>query len=250
MENENQVLSQENLEKKLTEIKKSKYILKENDRITFIQKGVVPSKEELKNLLIARHTPNVYSKLSKSTVIIFGLGGLGSNIAISLARVGVCRLILIDYDVVEPSNLNRQQYFVEDIGKKKTQAIKDMIKKINPYVEVEVLDMFVDKESLKQIDKYFEYSDVIIEAFDNPASKAILCNYVLANHKEKYLVACSGMAGYYDSNLIQTKQMKKKFFICGDMEKEAKEGEGLMAPRVAICANHAANITMKILIEK
>ena len=85
--------------------------------------------------------------------------------------------------------------------------------------------------------------------FDEKKKNATLCNMVLRNFKDKYLIASSGMAGYYDSNIIQTKKIRDKFYICGDFEHEAKEGEGLMAPRVAICANHMANLAMKILIE-
>ena len=67
--------------------------------------------------------------------------------------------------------------------------------------------------------------------------------------KEKYLIASSGMAGYYDSNIIVTKKIRDKFYVCGDFTHEAKEGEGLMAPRVAICANHMANLASEILID-
>ncbi len=74
--------------------------------------------------MIARHTPNLHNKLKSGKVAVLGLGGLGSNIAISLSRVGVGEIILVDYDVVEPSNLNRQQYFVKHIGMKKNRGTK------------------------------------------------------------------------------------------------------------------------------
>lgn len=182
-------------------------------------------------------------KLEK--VAVLGLGGLGSNIAISLSRVGVGEIILVDYDVVEPSNLNRQQYFVKHIGMKKTDALKSIIDEINPFVKIKTKDIFVTKENID----FLKECDIVIEAFDDPKNKATLCNMVLRNFKDKYLIASSGMAGYYDSNIIQTKKIRDKFYICGDFEHEAKEGEGLMAPRVAICANHMANLAMKILIE-
>ncbi len=220
-------------------------ILKENDRLILIQKGKIPSKDELERVIISRHTPNIHQKLKKGRVAVLGLGGLGSNIAVSLARVGVGKLILVDYDIVEPSNLNRQQYFVEHIGLKKTDALKSIIEKINPFVKIETKDIFVTKgntDFLKDI-------DIIIEAFDDAKNKAMICNTVLRNFKDKYLIASSGMAGYYDSNQIKTKKIRDKFYICGDFEHEAREGEGLMAPRVSICANHMANIAMKILIE-
>ncbi|MGX4600591.1 sulfur carrier protein ThiS adenylyltransferase ThiF [Faecalimicrobium sp. JNUCC 81] len=221
-------------------------LLKDNDKITLIKKGEKPSKEDLKNLLIARHTPNIHSKLEQGKVAILGLGGLGSNIAISLARIGVGKLVLADFDVVEPSNLNRQQYFIDDIGKNKADALKENIKRINPFINIKTHNIFITKDNME----YFNDVDIIIEAFDNPKYKAQICNYVLLNMKDKYLIASSGMAGYYDSNIITTKKIRDKFYICGDFINAAKIGEGLMAPRVAICANHMANIATKILIEE
>ena len=219
-------------------------ILKEEDKITLIKKGESLSLDELENLLIARHTPNIHNKLKKGKIAILGLGGLGSNIAISLARIGVGQLVLVDFDVVEPSNLNRQQYFIDDIGKYKTQAMYENISKINPFINIKTYNMLVSKENVN----VFNDVDIIIEAFDNPKYKAQISNYVLINMKDKYLIASSGMAGYYDSNIIKTKKIREKFYICGDLVNEAKIGEGLMAPRVAICANHMANLAMQILI--
>lgn len=221
-------------------------ILNEGDRVTLIQRGKIPSKDELEALLIARHTPNIHKKLKNGKVAILGLGGLGSNIAVSLARVGVGDLVLVDYDVVEPSNLNRQQYFVEHIGMKKTDALKNILEKINPFVNIETKDVFVTKENIE----FLNDRDIIIEAFDDARCKAMICNVVLKNLRDKYLIASSGMAGYYDSNDIKTKKIRDKFYICGDFQHEAKEGDGLMAPRVAICANHMANLAMKILIDE
>lgn len=219
-------------------------ILKENDKVTLIKKGEMPSKNDLRNLLIARHTPNIHKKLEKGKVAILGLGGLGSNVAISLARIGVGKIIISDFDIVEPSNLNRQQYFIDDIGKHKTDALSENIKRINPFINIKKHNIFITKENMNN----FNDADIIIEAFDNPKYKAQICNHVLLNMKDKYLIASSGMAGYYDSNIIKTKKIRDKFYICGDFVNESKIGEGLMAPRVAICANHMANLATRILL--
>ena len=176
--------------------------------------------------------------------VLCGYIGLTEEVDESLGLSGVLAG-LRDYDVVEPSNLNRQQYFVKHIGMKKTDALKSIIDEINPFVKIKTKDIFVTKENID----FLKECDIVIEAFDDPKNKATLCNMVLRNFKDKYLIASSGMAGYYDSNIIQTKKIRDKFYICGDFEHEAKEGEGLMAPRVAICANHMANLAMKILIE-
>lgn len=220
--------------------------IKGNDKITFIKRGEIPKYEELEALMISRHTPNIHKKLKEGCVAILGLGGLGSNIAISLARIGVGHLIISDFDIVEPSNLNRQQYYISDIGKYKTEALKDNIKNINPFIKITTINEYVNATNLYK----FEESDIIIEAFDNPASKAEVSNRVLTKMKDKYLIASSGMAGYYDSNLIKTRKVRDRFYICGDGVNESKIGDGLMAPRVAICANHMANLATRILVEE
>lgn len=219
--------------------------LYENDRVTLIKRAEIPKFEELENLMVSRHTPNVHYKLKNGKVAILGIGGLGSNIAISLARIGVGTLILADFDIVEPSNLNRQQYFINDIGKYKTEALKNNIENINPFIEVETINKIIDSSNIHE----FGNVDIIIEAFDNPKYKAEIANNILTKMRDKYLISSSGVAGYYDSNIIKTRKIRDKFYICGDEINEAKEGDGLMAPRVAICANHMANLATKILIE-
>lgn len=219
--------------------------LYENDRVTLIKRGEIPKFEELENLMVSRHTPNVHYKLKNGKVAILGIGGLGSNIAISLARIGVGTLILADFDIVEPSNLNRQQYFINDIGKYKTDALKNNIENINPFIEVKTINKIIDSSNIHE----FGNVDIIIEAFDNPKYKAEIANSILTKMRDKYLISSSGMAGYYDSNIIKTRKIRDKFYICGDEINEAKVGDGLMAPRVAICANHMANLATKILIE-
>lgn len=219
--------------------------LKDGDRVTLIKKGEIPTFEELESLMVSRHTPNIHSSLKKGKIVVLGLGGLGSNIATSLARIGVGHLILADFDVVEPSNLNRQQYFISDIGKYKTDAIKNHIKNINPFIKIDTVNKIIDSSNINE----FEDVDIIMEAFDNPRYKAEIASFILKNMKDKYLISSSGMAGFYDSNIIKTRMIKERFFICGDGVNEAKEGDGLMAPRVSICANHMANLATKILIE-
>ncbi len=219
--------------------------LKECDIITLIKRGEQPSEEELEQLLVSRHTPNIHKKIKKSKVAIAGLGGLGSNIAVSLARIGIGKLLLFDFDVVEPSNLNRQQYFVKHIGMNKTDAIKDIIYQCNPFVDVYTENIFVDKNNIKDI---FEDAEIIVEAFDNPKSKAILVNTILSEMPEKKVVAASGLAGYFSSNSIITKKIKDNLYIVGDNTSESKPGCGLMAPRVGIAANHQANMVLRLIL--
>ena len=221
--------------------------LEAGDKITFIKRGEIPSESELEALILSRHTPLVHEALKKGRVAIAGIGGLGSNVAISLARVGVGYIKIIDFDVVEPSNLNRQQYFIDQIGMKKVEALKANLQRINPFIKLVTVEENITKDNVENI---FNDVDIIVEAFDNPINKAMLVNEVLSKFKEKKLVAASGMAGFYSNNIIQTKKINSRLYICGDLINEARVGEGLMAPRVGIAANHEANMVVRLLLNE
>ena len=220
-------------------------LLKDGDSISFIKRGEIPKKEELEALLVARHTPKVYEIVKNISIGIAGAGGLGSNIALSLARLGVINIKVVDFDIVEPSNLNRQQYYIKDIGDYKVTALKRTLEEVNPFIEVIPIIKKLSKENIKET---FNDVDIIFEAFDNPECKAELSNIVLTEMRDKVLIASSGMASYYPSNEIITRKINNKFYICGDGVNEAKEGSGLMAPMVAICANHMANCALRIIL--
>jgi sulfur carrier protein ThiS adenylyltransferase len=219
--------------------------LNEMDTVFFITRGEIPSEEIMEQTLVSRHTPGVHKKVKKAHVAIAGLGGLGSNIAIMLARVGVGKLTLIDFDVVEPSNLNRQQYFIRHIGMLKTDAIKEILKEVNPYIEVQTIHKFVDESNIETL---FNEADIVVEAFDNPASKALLVNKILELFPDKYMVAASGLAGYFSNNTIETKRITSKFYLIGDDESAAAPGCGLMAPRAALAASHQANMVLRLIM--
>ena len=219
--------------------------LKDGSNVVFIRRGVMPEREVLRSMIASRNSPELNLALSKAVIGVAGLGGLGSNIALSLARVGVKKLVLADFDVVEPSNLNRQQYFVRHIGLKKTQALKELINDVNPFVEVETHDIFLDEKNVASV---FGECEILCEAFDNVAGKAMILNEAGASLKGKKIIGASGMAGYFSSNLIKTIKFAKNVYLCGDLTNEAKIGQGLMAPRVAICANHEANLAIRLLM--
>ncbi|SET63820.1 sulfur carrier protein ThiS adenylyltransferase ThiF [[Clostridium] polysaccharolyticum] len=223
------------------------YPLRDGIEVTFIQKGEMPSVDVLESMMCARHTPKVHEKVKQSHVAIAGLGGLGSNVAISLARTGVGYLHLIDFDEVEPSNLNRQQYKIKHLGMPKTEALKQEIQEINPYVHVRTDNIRVDDNNIKIL---FLQDEIICECFDKPEAKAMLVNGILEHFPEKFMVAASGMAGYGDSNSIQTRKITSHFYMCGDGITKAEPGNGLMAPRVSVCAGHQANKVLEILIEE
>ena len=219
--------------------------LREGDEIVFIKKGETPSPEEFECLMMARHTPGIHRKIKKSVVGIAGLGGLGSAIAIALARVGVGSLILVDFDVVEPSNLNRQQYFIHQVGMPKVEALQKNIALVNPYVKIRSYQEKIDRNNAERI---FKEAEVVVEAFDRAEEKAMLINTVSEKMPDKYIVAASGVAGYGENNEIKTVRFSSKIFIVGDQETAAQPGVGLMAPRVGIAAHHQANTVLRILL--
>jgi sulfur carrier protein ThiS adenylyltransferase len=219
--------------------------LQEGDEVVLIKKGEVPSLEEFECLMMARHTPGVHEKIKRAVVGIAGVGGLGSPAAIALTRIGVGTLILVDFDVVEPSNLNRQQYFYHQIGMPKVEALRDNLSKINPCIDIRIHHEKIDPNNVERI---FGQAKVIIEAFDRADQKAMLINAVSEKMPEKYLVAGSGVAGFGDGNEIKTVRFSSKIFIVGDQKTAAQPGVGLMAPRVGIAAHHQANMVLRILL--
>ena len=220
-------------------------LLEEGDEIVLIKKGEVPSSEEFECLMMSRHTPGVHQKIRKSVVGIAGVGGLGSAVAIALARIGIGTLILVDFDIVEPSNLNRQQYFVDQIGMSKVEALRDTLSKINPYVNLEIAQ---EKIIPTNVERLFGNAQVVVEAFDRADQKAMLINAISQRMPETYIVAASGVAGYEGNNEIQTTRFSSRIFIVGDQKTAARPGVGLMAPRVGIAAHHQANLVLRILL--
>jgi len=210
-----------------------------------IKKGEVPSAQEMKTMLYARHTPGVQEKLEQCTVGIMGLGGLGSLVAVALARIGIGKMVMADYDVIDPTNLNRQQYFCDQIGMKKTAALRQNIVRINPYVILEVHDVLLTEENIPQI---FNKVDALAECFDDPRMKAAGLRAARNNLPNIAYVGSSGLAGYGDNNTIRTKKLFPGVYIVGDGETAAGPGVGLMAPRVGIAAHHQANQIVRLLL--
>ena len=222
-------------------------LLADGDICCLIKRGETPTAEEMESLLVARHTPGVHKIVQKASVGIMGLGGLGTVVAGALARVGVGRLILADFDVVEPSNLNRQQYSISQIGEKKTEALKKNLLQMNPYIIIKTVDGLLTEESIPQ---FFKNVDVLAECFDDPAMKAAALSAVLINMPGIGYVGSSGLAGYGENNSIQTQKIRGNFYIIGDGTSAAGPGHGLMAPRVGIAAHHQANQILRILLGK
>jgi len=194
--------------------------------------------------LLKRNVKGIAKKLKKAKVCILGLGGLGSNVAVLLARSGIGYLKLVDFDIVEASNLNRQQYRISHIGIKKTKAMKSIIREINPFVEVDILDIKVDRENIYSIVGDIE---IVVEAFDRAETKAMILEELLTN-KNKIVVSASGMAGLGSANEIVTKKIKDNFYLVGDNYSDYEEYLGIMSTRVMICAAHQANVVLRLIL--
>lgn len=183
--------------------------------------------------------------LKTKTVGVAGCGGLGSNCAVALARVGVGKLIIADFDVIVESNLNRQYFFKDQLGQKKAFALRDNINRIDPAVQVEAHDV---KLGPKEIKKFFKNCDVIVEAFDLADQKQMIIETVQAEFPDKPIVSGVGLAGWGDSNSIKVRQIGN-LYVCGDIIKEVSEEMPPLAPRVGIVANMEANEVMEILLK-
>ena len=194
--------------------------------------------------LLKRNVKGILKKLKETKVCILGLGGLGSNVAVLLARAGIGSLKLVDFDIVEASNLNRQQYRISHIGMKKTEAIKTIIKEINPFVEIEVLDKKVDRENILSIVGDVE---IVVEAFDVAETKAMAIEELLING-DKILVSASGMAGLGSANEIITRKIRDNFYLIGDSYSDYEEYSGIMSTRVMLCAAHQANVVLRLIL--
>ena len=204
-----------------------------------------PSRQEMLAALEKRQGADVVRKLQATTVAVCGLGGLGSNIAISLARAGVGKLVLVDFDRVDVTNLHRQQYKAGQVGLPKPEALLANLKEIAPYTEYET---HFEKVTEENVSALLAGADVICEAFDNAEAKAMLVNTVLESMPEKFLVAASGMAGFDSGNAIATRKVTKRFYICGDGKSDVADGIGLVAPRVMLCAAHQALTAIRLIL--
>ena len=206
--------------------------------------NLIPTKDEWNKALCERHGEELQQKFSSAIVAICGLGGLGSNIAISLARAGIGKLILIDFDKVDITNLHRQQYKASQIGMDKTVALSENLKEIAPYIGIESHTVRITEDNAVEL---LKDADIICEAFDDAEAKAMLTNLVLEKMPDKFLVAASGMAGFGSANSIKTRKITSKFYLCGDEESDVQSEGSLVASRVMLCAAHQAHTVLRIL---
>ena len=186
----------------------------------------------------------IKEKLQKSSVGVAGAGGLGSNAAVALARAGIGRLVLVDFDKIEESNLDRQYYFYDQVGEIKVEALKENIKRINSAVKVEAINQKLEKGSME---RPFHDVDVIIEALDDAATKIEFIEEIILKLPNKPVVAASGVTGYGNSDRIVTKRFGE-LYICYDEKAKSSEDDVLLAPRVCLMANWEADLALEIIL--
>ena len=202
-------------------------------------------KERYLQELYTRNPPGSLDKLQNKVVGIAGAGGLGSNVAISLLRAGVQRFIIADYDRVELSNLNRQYYFLDQVGMEKTAALHQNLLRINPHV---LATMHCTRITAENLINLFTKADILIEAFDNPEMKAMAANRWLQSFQDRFIITGSGISGYgMNSTLGIT--VCGKLIICGDQKTQHTKEIGLTAPRLGVVAQMQANAALEILLD-
>lgn len=209
---------------------------------------MIPDEEKLYESLCLRHGKERQEKFSRANVIIFGLGGLGSHIAVLLARAGVGYLghiHLVDFDKVELTNIHRQNYDLADIGKYKPDALKHHLLTVNPYLDVVTTRKKVTE---KDVGELIQGNSIVVEAFDGAETKSMLVD-AFFTHKtgNQCIFAASGMAGFGDGNLIHTRQVNDYFYLIGDEKSDVRKEKTLVASRVSLCASAQAHCILQHL---
>ena len=187
----------------------------------------------------------IKTKLARKKVGIAGCGGLGSNAAVALARVGVINFVLVDFDVIEASNLNRQYYFKRQIGKKKVFELKNILLDIDESIEIEAFDLELKAEDILSV---FQNCDLVIEAFDKATAKQMIAEVFIEHWPDKPLIMGNGMAGIGNFDKIRQEKWSKRLYACGDFESESSDDMPPLAPRVGIVANMQADLALEILL--
>ncbi|HON12172.1 MAG TPA: sulfur carrier protein ThiS adenylyltransferase ThiF [Chitinispirillaceae bacterium] len=190
-------------------------------------------------------SPEQLSLIRKTHVGIAGAGGLGSNCASILVRCGFERFTIVDFDLVSPSNLNRQFYFPDQIGKPKVESIRENLLRINPGLS---LATFQCKVTGNNIEELFGDCDLVVEAFDNPESKAMLAEVLIS--KDRPVVSVSGIGGYGNADGIVSRKIKPNFYLVGDGVSEVNSTVKPYAPRVMVAAAKQADIVLSLVLGK
>ena len=183
------------------------------------------------------------AKIENTHVFIAGCGGLGSNIAHMLTRTGFCKFTLLDFDVIEYKNLNRQFFFPDQIGMKKTEALAQTLMRLNENIELTLLNGKL--ESSGDVAALTADCDILVEAFDKPENKAIFVTGALGTGKP--VISASGLAGHGNSDDIVVRKLKSNLYLVGDGESDISIAPPL-APRVNVAAAKQADLVLDLVL--
>lgn len=214
-------------------------IINKHEKVSYLSEGFRSGKK-----WTMRYS-EIKAHLSKFRIGIAGAGGLGSNCAVALARSGVGTLVIADFDIIEKANLNRQYYFADQIGLKKTIALRDNISRINPDISVIIHHKKINRFNIVEI---FSGCHIIVEAFDSAEMKEMLIETIQQNMPGIPLVVGSGMAGWGKTNDLTCRKIDETLYVCGDECSEVSEDLPPIAPRVGIVANMQANVVLELLM--
>lgn len=187
----------------------------------------------------------VRARLGASHIALIGCGGLGSNAAAMFVRAGVGELTLIDFDVVDESNLNRQMFFRDQLGQPKTAALAETLLRIRPEVTLRLHQVCATPDNLVSL---VAGADVVVEAADRAEVKAMVANVLLREHPELPLVSASGLAGFGPANGVLTERVADSFYLVGDWESDVRDNLPLLSSRVMVAAAHEAHAAIRILL--
>jgi len=200
---------------------------------------------EFESGLLKYLTQEQLFKIQRTKVGIAGCGGLGSNIANALVRTGFKDFEIIDNDKVEANNLNRQNFFLDEVGDKKIEATAKRMKQINPDVKVKAFKTYLTSDNVQE---FFNDRNVVFEAFDNVKSKKLMLETF--GDSGKLLVLGSGMAGISNKTLINIHKVKENIYIVGDETTNVGKDNPPLAPRVIACAAMMASVAVEIILTK
>lgn len=191
----------------------------------------------------SKRDPQAFPLWQTATVAIAGAGGLGSNIAISLARAGIGTLIIADFDVVSLENLNRQQFSLAQVGMPKVQALAANIRSFNPFIKLQIHELRIIPENIAEL---FGSAQLMLEALDEAEQKQMLIQGWMELYPQRHIVGASGLAGFGQGEQIEIRHYDSLHLV-GDFCSELHRGISPIAPRVAAIANLQANLALELL---
>lgn len=198
--------------------------------------------------IFSANAPGVTAVLQRASAFIAGAGGLGSNVAAMLARAGIGRLVIADFDTVSYSNLNRQMFTVGQVGLLKVKALRDNLLQINPDLQIEIHPVKLDENNFMMVIP--ENIDLIFECFDHPEAKASLTRFVLSQYPDVFYIAVSGIGGAGSLDTLKTTSRTPRFYLIGDGESDVRSGQGTLSTRVVTAAAMQADCGIKLLLQK